>query len=155
MKAISLWQPWANLVIYGDKRIETRSWKTNYRGRIAIHATRHKKFPHEVWAAIADTLGIDPAKYKGSWLYYTEHGVGSWSFGVILGTVGIVDCVPIEELYGTEYDTPKERALGDWSEGRYGWILKAPERFKQPIPARGAQGLWTWEHPDGGVIDHG
>lgn len=42
MKAISLWQPWATLVAIDAKRFETRSWKTNYRGLLAIHAA--KKF---------------------------------------------------------------------------------------------------------------
>jgi len=39
MKALSLWQPWATLVAMEEKRIETRCWKTDYRGELAIHAT--------------------------------------------------------------------------------------------------------------------
>jgi activating signal cointegrator 1 len=46
MKAITLTQPWATLVAIGAKRIETRSWPTNYRGPLAIHAA--KGFPK--WA---------------------------------------------------------------------------------------------------------
>lgn len=38
MKVITLIQPWATLVALGEKKIETRSWSTNFRGRIAIHA---------------------------------------------------------------------------------------------------------------------
>ena len=38
MKALTLTQPWATLVAMGAKRIETRSWTTNYRGPLAIHA---------------------------------------------------------------------------------------------------------------------
>ena len=38
MKAITLTQPWATLVAIGAKRIETRSWRTFYRGPLAIHA---------------------------------------------------------------------------------------------------------------------
>lgn len=40
MKAITLWQPWASLIAIGAKKYETRSWKTNYRGPIAIHAAK-------------------------------------------------------------------------------------------------------------------
>jgi hypothetical protein len=40
MKAISLWQPWASAIALGMKRIETRGWSTNYRGRLAIHAAK-------------------------------------------------------------------------------------------------------------------
>ncbi|KXG09931.1 hypothetical protein AT864_01491 [Anoxybacillus sp. P3H1B] len=38
MKAITIKQPWATLIALGEKKFETRSWKTNYRGKIAIHA---------------------------------------------------------------------------------------------------------------------
>lgn len=38
MKAITVIQPWATLLATGKKHIETRSWKTNYRGEILIHA---------------------------------------------------------------------------------------------------------------------
>src|SRR5574343_1234835 len=48
MKAITLHQPWATLVAIGAKRIETRSWSTNYRGPIAIHAA--KGFPKDAQA---------------------------------------------------------------------------------------------------------
>jgi hypothetical protein len=40
MKAVSLWQPFASLIYTGAKKIETRSWPTNYRGPLAIHAAR-------------------------------------------------------------------------------------------------------------------
>ena len=40
MKAITIWQPWASLLVSGRKRYETRSWATSYRGPIAIHAAR-------------------------------------------------------------------------------------------------------------------
>ena len=40
IKAISLWQPWANLIAVGAKKYETRSWKTNYRGALLICASR-------------------------------------------------------------------------------------------------------------------
>lgn len=39
MKALTLWQPWASLVALGEKKIETRTWSTTYRGTLAIHAS--------------------------------------------------------------------------------------------------------------------
>lgn len=44
MKALTLTQPWASLVALGVKSIETRSWATNYRGPIAIHAAKGHPF---------------------------------------------------------------------------------------------------------------
>jgi hypothetical protein len=38
MKAITVKQPWAWAIIYADKDIENRSWRTNLRDTIAIHA---------------------------------------------------------------------------------------------------------------------
>ena len=40
MKAITVWQPWATLLGTGQKHNETRSWRTNYRGEILIHAAK-------------------------------------------------------------------------------------------------------------------
>ncbi len=50
MKALSLLQPWATLVVIGVKQIETRSWSTAYRGPLLIHASKGKAgkiFAHE------------------------------------------------------------------------------------------------------------
>lgn len=135
MKAITLWQPWAQLCPKGEKLIETRSWNTNYRGRVAIHAAK------------SDHSGIllhMPMRELAFFQAAGVCGIPEPPRGVVVGTVEIENCVPIERLYGSRYDTPKERAFGDWSPGRYGWILRAPVLFKKPIPARGGQGFWEW-----------
>lgn len=38
MKVITIRQPWATLIALGEKKFETRSWSTNYREELAIHA---------------------------------------------------------------------------------------------------------------------
>ncbi|MDE2685986.1 MAG: ASCH domain-containing protein [Chloroflexota bacterium] len=40
IRALSLRQPWASMVADGRKTIETRTWRTNYRGPLAIHASK-------------------------------------------------------------------------------------------------------------------
>jgi len=40
MKALSIRQPWAWLIVNGHKDIENRSWKTNHRGPILVHASK-------------------------------------------------------------------------------------------------------------------
>ena len=42
MKVLSIKEPFASLVTYNIKNIETRSWKTNYRGELYIHASKSK-----------------------------------------------------------------------------------------------------------------
>jgi len=124
--------------------IETRSWNTNIRGRIAIHAAQ-KRDAHSL--NLMDT----PQFQEGLKVYDTIGRGKTWitdinnTFGCIVGTVEIIDSWPIEELISTGYDTPRERAFGDWSPGRWGWILQKPVLFDRPIPAKGAQGFWNWE----------
>jgi hypothetical protein len=145
MKAISLWQPYAGLWVNGDKMIETRGWNTTFRGVIAVHATLFHKLPHEVYMNIWLAMGREEKDYPGSFLYYQERACGTLSFGHILGEVNIVDCVPIENLYGSKWDTTMERAMGDWTPGCFGWITDRNARYANPVPAKGKQGLWNWE----------
>lgn len=143
MKAISLWQPFGSLIVVGSKKIETRSWNTNIRGGIGVHASKKR-----------DSLSLelmDTQEFQDGLRAYDTTGRGkTWitdialTFGCVIGTVEIIDSVPIEQLYGTKYDTPHERAFGDWTPGRWGWVLRNPVLFEEPIPARGAQGFWNW-----------
>jgi len=119
MRTITLWQPWAQFIVTGEKLVETRGWPTKIRGEIAIHAAKRKP----------DQL-----------LHITDLPLGA-----IIGTVEIMDCVHIEKLYGSKYDTELERSYGDWAKGRYGWILNNPKRYGKPILATGRQGFWRWE----------
>lgn len=144
MKAITIRQPWASLAVCTDrngipfKRVETRSWKTCYRGPLAIHAG---KFQTDMFF-----MGMDEKRMG----VFAEAGlcgdkdILNLPYGAIIGTVDLVDCLPIEELQRIGLDTPRERAFGNWCPGRYGWVLANPVLFDEPIPARGKQGLWDW-----------
>jgi hypothetical protein len=154
MRAITLWQPWAWFIFVilkfmkkdiPAKRVETRSWPTKVRGRIAIHAAKYKMLAPAIYQEIERLLKLSGNDTAASQLRYLERGIPVDQFGSIIGTVEIIDCVPIEALYGTAYDTPIERALGDWSPGRYGWILSDPIVFKKSVPTKGSQGFWNWE----------
>ncbi len=132
MKAISLLQPWAMLVILGAKRFETRTWQTPYRGPLVIHASR--RFPEE----LRELCRLEP--FRG---ILRQAGFVSWfdlPVQVILGTVEIVDCQRTESL--TEIDA-QERALGDYRAGRWAWQLERPRPLSQPIPWKGLPGLYT------------
>lgn len=41
MKTISVRQPYATLICSGVKPIENRSWNTDFRGRVLIHASKN------------------------------------------------------------------------------------------------------------------
>lgn len=137
MKAISLLQPWASLVILGLKRIETRSWQIAERdaGIIAIHASKALKRPE------VDIFHTSPFLDA-----FAEHDIDAISLlprSAILGTVRVTGCHPVEKFATI---SARERAFGNYGneEGqRYGWVLVDPKPLAEPIPASGKLGLWT------------
>lgn len=134
IRGLSLTQPWAQLVVLGQKKYETRSWKTNYRGLIAIHAS--KEFPDSARMLLHEN------PFSG-----VLHCLpGDLPLGAIVGTVDLVDC---QVMTGDEYIqmTRKEIAFGDWSEGRYAWKLENPKLLPEPIPYKGAHRLWRMDAP--------
>lgn len=124
MKAFTVYQPYAFAIVSGLKHYETRRRRTSIRGRIAVHAGK-KRIPLENM-----TVVVVPAVGK------------SLHYGAVIGTVEIVDCVPVEEIMHTL--TERERILGDYSPGRFAWVLQNPVMLDDPIPARGKQGWWEW-----------
>ena len=66
-------------------------------------------------------------------------------YGAVIGTVEIVDCVPVEAVKD-KLDL-LDRLLGDFRPGRFAYVLKNPVKYDVPVPARGRQGWWDWESP--------
>ena len=131
MKAISLTQPWATLVAIGAKRYETRSWKTEFRGRLLIHAA--KGFPR--WAREC----CDEPLFREA---LAEAGYSRWQslpVGYILGSVGVLDCMSTESV---EVDD-REREFGDYGPARWAWQLDQPRKLTIPYSCVGALGLWN------------
>ena len=131
MKCISLWQPWASLIAIGAKRIETRSWPISYRGPLLIHAAKKwdKELAHLCWR--------EPFRS-----YLHPHGLlERMPRGVIVCRCELHGCVQVSELARTIPDEP-ERSFGDYSEGRFAWLLRDAEPFEKPVPYRGMQGLF-------------
>lgn len=63
---------------------------------------------------------------------------------VLILAAELVACHLITEEYlSTLPDT--EKALGDYSLGRYAWELRNVKELPEPIKAKGQQGLWSWE----------
>jgi hypothetical protein len=130
MKAITLWQPWASAIALGHKTIETRSWATRYRGPLAIHAARRPMDVEELLLANAHLPNLD------------------LPLGAVVATCHLVECLPADAAaiarLRFEGFAPREDLWGNFSPGRYAWILRDVRALPRPIPARGAQGLWEW-----------
>ncbi len=146
MKCLSLRQPWASLVILGLKRYETRTWSTNYRGPLAIHAGR------TLTADAAALCNREPL--RSLLLSAGYHFLADLPRGVVLGTVELCDCIPTELLPAGvamgSYDdfTEQERDLGDYRPRRYAWRLAQPAPFVHPVALPGQLSLFDlpdWE----------
>lgn len=137
MRALTIYQPYASAIILGIKQCETRPQRTNIRGRVAIHAG--KKELSEVLRSLTDEQ-----RDKLLTLYHHQPPLCKEMIyrGAVIGTVELVDCVPIEKI--TESLSEQERTLGDYSPGRFAWVLRNPIKFSSPVPAQGKQGWWRW-----------
>lgn len=153
MKALTLTQPWATLVAIGAKRIETRSWSTKYRGWLAIHAA--KKIPTEyqsLWlrdpflSALcgAGVVSVGPATIIGADAVSYQLNQDRLPLGCVVAVCKVVRCWKI----GKDDGIPEpEHSFGDYTPGRYAWLLTNIRMLSEPIPAKGALGLWEWNYP--------
>jgi hypothetical protein len=165
VKILTLTQPWATLVALGAKQIETRSWSTPYRGSIAIHAAAGLKpvgGPMGLQALCSDQhfrSAIEPAIYEVR-VSKTGEAYPVWDLAklprgaivAVANLVRIVESLVFDRVGdiswtgpdGTPYHytlTDQERAFGDYSSGRYAWLLADVRPLRTPLPYRGAQGL--------------
>lgn len=137
MKVLTVWQPFASLLVAGIKENETRSWPTEYRGELLIHAA--KKPVKEVMKLMSQEA------IKEATRLLREAGVAEklddLPTGCIVGFANLVDVVKTGETEVSD----TERLLGDWTRGRYGWKMTDPVRFHEKIEAKGQQGLWNYK----------
>lgn len=142
MKAITIWQPWASLLVSGRKRYETRSWATPYRGPIAIHAAK-RPVRQTIDALVADRgAGWLTLDYFDS-LFMRPGELNQLPTGAIVGTAILTRCNLVTEAFVAKL-TPMELALGDFTLGRYAWEFHGMIPVDLPVPAKGMQGLWEW-----------
>lgn len=116
MKALSIRQPWAWLIINGYKDIENRNWPTNFRGRVYVHAGKK----------------MDPGWFTDLLQEVTAQNIqlpDEYPLGAIVGEVDIIGCV-------TQSTSP-------WFRGPYGFLLRNPEAYENPIPYRGRLGFFN------------
>ena len=177
MKAITLTQPWATLVAIGAKRIETRSWATSYRGPLAIHAAAGLG-PVGGVRGLVNLVGqpifqvaLAPDAHGGGYWDEIADAVRELPRGAIVAVCELLDCIPTQHpgvanepgkpwFTGARkgvgqhyYEVPppldsNEYAFGDYTPGRYAWLLANVRALPEPIPAKGALSLWNYDLPD-------
>jgi hypothetical protein len=142
VKCLSVTQPWATLLVLGVKRVETRSWPTNYRGPLAIHAAKG-------WDASARALA-EKLMPEGKNL----------PRGAVVGVVELMGCrmmtlqpnphellkafslTTAPELWSEDAQRRGEGELGGYEEGRYAWTVKNPRELLRPVTCRGALSIF-------------
>ena len=118
MKAISIKQPWAWLIVNGAKDVENRNWHSKYRGPLLIHASR-------TW----DRNGYDFICDKMDEYLPSKDRL---AFGAIIGRVEMIDCI----------DGPDTLEDPKWFFGEYGFLFEKAEAFPDSIPYKGRLGLF-------------
>ncbi|MCH9649538.1 MAG: ASCH domain-containing protein [Deltaproteobacteria bacterium] len=140
--AISLWEPWASLMALGAKKVETRSWRTRYRGPLLICASRRRRVGE------LKKLLLDPT-FQRSLAPLTPGRtveVDDLAFGKAVALVDVYDCNTAECLLECGL-APLDHWFGDYSSGRFGWSTCGVRRLI-PFPVRGRQGLFKVRLPD-------
>lgn len=155
MKALSILQPWATLIAIGAKKIETRSWPTNYRGPIAIHAS--KGFPRQAKDICFKepflTALCEGDVFPKDWITEMESPKDMFPLGAIIaiGNLHKVGDIFLRKdgptmVRGLELPMRSpELEFGNFTPGRFGWCITGVYLLNDPIPAKGRLGLWDWE----------
>lgn len=119
MKALSIRQPWAHLIVTGEKPVENRSWNSTYTGHLLIHAS----------------LQFDKAGYqwvRRNFPHLKMPTPAKFALGAIVGMVDMVGCVVPGSA---DYHSP-------WYAGDYGFLMRNAKKLPEPVPFKGALGFF-------------
>ena len=127
MKALTIKEPWASLIINGYKKYEFRSWKTKYRGKILIHAGMNTE---------------KDAKEK-----FKEYNLDYYKGAIIWETI-ITDCILVDTKFNEELRKINPLVYVNNHTGIYAWKLNNIKKYDKPIYIKGKLGLWNYEEGD-------
>ena len=125
MKALTIKQPWATLIIEKYKEYEFRSWKTNYRGKILIHAG----------------LSLE----KDMLDRFKEYNL-DYKCGYIIGEAKLVDCMKVDKKFNEYLKELNPIVYGRSNhKEKYAWKLENIKKYDKPIKTKGKLGLWNYD----------
>jgi len=155
-KVLTVWQPWATLLVYGIKKNETRPKPTSWtaeKGVYLIHAAQ-KWTLEQVRICLTEPFKSELRKhgffikiYAGNRKIETNLPLGQ-----IIGSIEVTKCcnifsktenmAQIDTIGDIEIIVDPELSFGDYQEGRYAWLTQNPRILKEPIPYNGGQGYY-------------
>ena len=125
MKVLTIKQPWAELIVSGYKKYEFRSWKTNYRGKILIHA------------------GMSLEKDMVS--RFKDYNL-EYELGAIIGEATLEDCILVDKEFNEKLRKENPIVYGRSNHVEtYAWKLSNIKKYDKPIEIKGKLGLWNYE----------
>jgi len=125
MKALTVRNPWASLIVNGYKKYEFRSWKTNYRGKILIHSSANLE--------------------KNMLSRFSEYNL-DYVNGAIIGECEITDCILVDAEFNKKLIEINPIVYGRSNHTEtYAWKLENIKKYDKPICAKGKLGLWNYE----------
>lgn len=128
VKALTIREPWASLIVNGYKEYEFRNWKTNYRGKILIHAG----------------IGSDKEYLDRFKEYDLEYGKGE-----IIGEAELVDCIKVSDEFQKVLNNKNRLVYGSNNyDQKYAWKLINIKKYDKRIPTKGKLSLWAYEIND-------
>jgi hypothetical protein len=139
LPVLTLWEPWASLIVAGFKRHETRHWATKVRGRIAIHAAKR--------------LDLDGAPDDLCAFAFGPGWQRNRPLGCVVATANLTGCFSADHL--AEGRLPlllpvqeSDFLSGDYSDGRFGFTLDDVRPLREPLPLLSRQTpFWHWTPP--------
>lgn len=155
MKALTVYQPWATLIVAGAKPYEFRGWKapSSIVGkRIVIHAAKRPM----VLGELTDLLGrlLNPDEAPATCIR-PDIGIPILQEAIKSGlpmSAGLGTAIVGESRIGwdiaEEFGVPRANDSDRDLHANWGWPMLKIERWATPIPARGAQGFWNWKEPE-------
>lgn len=152
MKALTIWQPWASLIIAGAKPYEFRSWappRYLIGHPLAVHAGARKMRLAEIDDLLSRLLS------PNAWTTCLEKEIAE---PILRRCRRDLDCLPYSHVVGTavlgepkrgeeiakEFGAPSANDSDRLQHSNWGWPMLSIHPLEPPQPARGAQGLWDW-----------
>ncbi|MEO6522225.1 MAG: ASCH domain-containing protein [Mucilaginibacter sp.] len=146
MKALTIKQPWAGLIVSGAKDIENRTWKTNFRGRIYVHASAKIISGHRDVSSYLSYEQWDSLNDSQLERHLTQ---GFWTTSAIVGEVDIVDCVLNHPSVWAEHKATKIKEIDgvkvEIEVPVYNWVLANAVEYDKPIlNVKGKLSFWEY-----------
>jgi activating signal cointegrator 1 len=140
MKVLSMIQPWASLFVLREAKYETRTWRTKYRGPLAIHTSK------KIDKAVCNHVAIQKLLGKHG---YTQENLPT---GKIIAVCKLVNCLQVIEKNPTwavledgQTVSGNNYFLGDFTVGSFAWEVQDMEMLEEFIPAKGHLGIWEYD----------